>query len=72
MDKTIDQQIADALELLPVEGEVDFDAYKAQLYAQNPDNGKVVFTHMIKNKLFSRRLEVNAPDVLVYVSRKAV
>jgi len=69
---TMQEQIDEALELLPVEGEVDFEAYKAQLYAANPDNGKAVFTHIIKAKLFNRRLEVNAPDYNVWLSRKAV
>lgn len=71
MPDSIDKQIEDALNLLPVEGEIEFDAYKAALYAENPDGGKAVFTAILKAKSANRRLDMSSGSPVVYLSRKA-
>lgn len=71
MPKTIDQQMKEALDLLPVEGEVEFDTYKAQLYAANPDGGKEAFTNLLKNHALNRRVDFSTRPVTVYLARKA-
>lgn len=65
-----DSQVQAALELLPASGEVEFDAYKAQLYAANPENGKAVLTHIVAKRLTDRRTDMQSRPVKVYVSRK--
>lgn len=64
------EQDTQALELLPVEGEVEFDAYKDQLYAANPDNGKIVFGRLLKQNAMKKRLDTSTRPVTVYLSRK--
>jgi hypothetical protein len=72
MPLTIEQQEAQALDILPVVGEVEFNTYKEQLYAVNPDGGKTVFTRLLKAKEFARRLDMSNPSSpVVYLSRKA-
>jgi len=72
MPASIDDQIEQALSLLPATGEVEFDQYKANLYAQNPDGGKAVFTAILKAKMLGRRLDMSTGQPIVYLSRKAV
>lgn len=66
-----DAQIQAAMDLLPETGEVEFDAYKAQLYAQNTDRGKEVFTQLLKAKLVTQRLQFVDGKPTVFLSRKA-
>ena len=72
--KSFNEQLKDAIELLPPGGkQVVFDDYKAQLYAANPDGGKAVFTHMIKNDLLGKELVRDASgNIALVVSRLAV
>lgn len=65
--------IEDALALLPPAGqEVEFDAYKAQLYTANPDNAKDAFTQMLKRELVNKRLVTKDDGKhVVMLSRKA-
>lgn len=71
--KTLQQSIDGALELLPPVGQVvEFDTFKGQLYATDPDGGKDAFTHIIKNNLVKRDLVRNAEGAMVVqLSRKA-
>jgi len=53
----LDTMAKEALDLLPPNGsKVEFNAYKAQLYAANESNGKDVFTHLLKKELIGREL----------------
>lgn len=70
MAASLDEQISVALALLPVEGEVEFDAYKAQLQTANPDNAKAVFTKILIAKMANRRLQIVDGQPTVYLSRK--
>lgn len=55
--KTLQEQIDAAVELLPPVGEsIEFNAFKAKLYAANPDGGKDAFTYMIKNGLVKTKV----------------
>jgi hypothetical protein len=56
---------------LPATGEIEFDQYKSNLYAQNPDGGKAVFTAILKAKMAGRRLDMSTGKPIVYLSRKA-
>jgi len=69
--KEVQAQIDEALELLPPTGEVEFEAYKAQLYTANPDGGKAVFTHLLLTGKLQKRLQVAGGAVTVFLSRKA-
>lgn len=65
------EQVNQALALLPSDGsEVEFDAYKAALYAANPDGGKVTFTRILTNKLVNRRLTLANGGYAVWLSKK--
>lgn len=68
---TFDDQVQDALALMPATGELEADAYKALLYTANPDGGKAVLTKILTNKLVNRRLEIKDGAAKVYLSRKA-
>jgi hypothetical protein len=71
MPESIDVQIDQALSLLPATGEIEFDQYKANLYAQNPDGGKAVFTAIIKGKMANRRLDMSTGKPVVFLARKS-
>jgi hypothetical protein len=61
---TLDDAVQAALDLLPPAGtEVEFDAYKAQLYAVNPDNGRDAFAHILKRDLVNKQLVTTSPGV---------
>jgi hypothetical protein len=64
--------VSDAIDLLPPAGQkVEFNAYKAQLYAANPNNGRDVFAHMIKRELVNKELGNNDENgIVVLLSRK--
>ena len=62
--------LAQALALLPASGEVEFDAYKAQLFTAMPDNAKDVFTYALKNDLLNKRVEISNHVAKVYLSKK--
>jgi len=62
--------VSDALTLLPAEGEVEFNDYKAQLYVEYPEQGRDAFQHMLKKDMFKKRLDTSARPVKVYLSRK--
>jgi hypothetical protein len=50
--QTLQESIDAAVELLPPAGQsIEFDEFKAQLYAANPDGGRDAFAYMLKNKL---------------------
>lgn len=72
MAVTTQGNIEDALDLLPPAGqEVEFNAYKAQLYAANPDTGKDAFTQILKRELVNKRLVTTEPGKhVVMLSRK--
>ena len=63
-----------ALDMLPAVGsEVEFDAYKAQLQAADPNNWRETFEFILKNNLVKKsvtRPPVGNP-VQVMLSRKA-
>jgi len=65
--------IAEALALLPPVGQsVEFEAYKAKLYAANPEKGRDVFAHLIKKDLLDKKLSRDAAQkIIVLLSRKA-
>lgn len=68
------QDLVDAaVELLPPAGqEVEFDAYKAKLYAAYPDGGRDAFAHMIKKGVIAKKLMSGADGKpVVMLSRKA-
>ena len=71
--QTLDQIVAAGVELLPPVGqEVEFDTYKAQLYAAYPDGGRDAFAHMIKRDVIKKMLGRNAEGKpVVMLSRKA-
>lgn len=62
--------VADALELLPVEGEIEFEAYKANLYAEYPEAGRDAFQHILKKDMVGKRLDTSTRPVTVYLRRK--
>jgi len=68
----MEKLVSDALELLPKSGEVEFNAYKAQIQTAMPDKAKDVFTYILKNGLIGKVAKYN-PDgkISVYLSRKA-
>lgn len=69
----MDELVVQALELLPPAGQtMEFDAYKAKLYAAIPDNGRDVFAHMIKRDLVGKKLSRKSDgSVAILLSRKA-
>jgi len=71
--KTLDQMVDDAVALLPPTGQtIEFDAYKATLYAANPNNGRDLFSHMIRQNVISKKLSKNSSgQMVVLLSRKA-
>jgi hypothetical protein len=58
--------------LLPETGEIEFDAYKALLQAQNPDGAKEVFSVILKKQMVQRRLISRPLPAKVMLSRKVV
>ena len=71
---SFNEQLKQAVDLLPpVEKPILFNDYKAQLYDVNPDGGKAVFTHMIKNDLLRKYLDRDTNgNVILVVSKLAV
>jgi hypothetical protein len=71
---SFNDQLKQAVELLPsADKPMIFDDYKAQLYSVNPDGGKAVFTHMIKNDLLRKELARDSSgNVILVVSKLAV
>jgi len=68
----MDEMVGKAIELLPKSGTVEFNAYKAQLYAALPDNGRDVLAHMIKRGMIENQLgRDSSGKVVVLLSRKA-
>jgi len=60
--KSLDEQVAEAVELLPPVGEaIEFNEFKAKLYAVNPDGGKDAFTFMLKNGMVKSKVK-RQPD----------
>jgi hypothetical protein len=70
--KTLDDSVKAAVDLLPAVGtEMEFDAYKAKLYAADPDNGRDAFAHMIKKEIVNKKLSRDASGkIVVMLSRK--
>jgi len=63
--------LAQAIELLPKTGEVQFDAYKASLNTAMPDKSKDVFTYLLKHNMLNKRVVVGEDHkVNVFLSRK--
>lgn len=73
MASSMESMTSSAVELLPKVGEwVEFDAYKANLYSANPEKGRDVFAHMIKNDLVLKKLDTNTNgQVVVFLARKS-
>lgn len=71
MAETLQVQVDTALEMLPAEGEVNFEDFKASLYNQNPENGKAVLQWMMSRKLTKRRVQVVNGVPTVYLARIA-
>lgn len=69
----LDDLVQAAVELLPPVGtNVEFNAYKAQLYAAYPDGGRDAFAHMIKKNVVDTKMSRDAAGKLVVMlSRKA-
>ncbi len=70
---TFDSMTKSAVDMLPKAGEwVEFDKYKADLYGANPEKGRDVFAHIIKNDLVVKKLDTNTNGkVVVFLSRKS-
>jgi len=62
--------VVDALTLLPIEGEIEFNAYKAQLYVEYPEQGRDAFQHLLKKNMVKSRLDTSTRPVTVYLSRR--
>jgi hypothetical protein len=73
MASSMETMTDSAVDLLPKVGEwVEFDKYKESLYNANPQKGRDVFAHMIKNDLVLKKLDTNANgQVVVFLSRKS-
>lgn len=71
--KTLQESIDAAVNLLPPLGqEVEFNAYKAKLYAADPNNGRDAFAHMIKKEVIAKKLGSNEQGKpVVMLSRKS-
>ena len=55
--KSLQEQIDEAVAMLPPKGErVEFDTFKANLYAANPDGGRDAFAYMLKRGLVKTRV----------------
>jgi len=69
----MDELVVQAIALLPAVGQsVEFEAYKANLYAAIPDNGRDVFAHLIKKDLVGKKLSRDKDgNIVVMLSRKA-
>jgi hypothetical protein len=66
----MDELVSQAIELLPVTGTVEFNAYKATLYEALPDYGRDVFASMIKRGLVKKELGRDSSGaVVVLLSR---
>lgn len=61
------------IDLLPPAGQkIEFDAFKAKLYAAYPDGGRDAFARMIKAELINKELDKDKDGKMVLlVSRKA-
>jgi len=73
MAMSLEQLVSYAIDLLPSTGTIEFNAYKAKLYAAQPDGGRDAFAHMIRANLINKSLERDAggkPKVML--SRKVV
>lgn len=70
---SLDDVVKAGIELLPKAGEkIEFDAYKARLYAAYPEAGRDAFARMIKAELINKELSQDKDGKLVLlVSRKA-
>lgn len=70
---TLQDAVDVALELLPPVGQkIEFDEFKAKLYADQPDNGRDAFARIIKQDLAVKELSRNADGkIIVLLSRKA-
>lgn len=69
----ITQSMLDAaIEILPSTGEIDFEEYKETLYAAYPEDGKEIFTSLLKSRAFKKRLELNVAQgvKVVWLSRR--
>lgn len=67
----MNDMVQSAIDLLPASGEwVEFDDYKADLYAANVTKGQDVFAHLIKRDLILKKLDTNTEGrVVVMLSR---
>lgn len=70
---SLEDVVKAGIELLPPVGQkVEFDEYKAKLYAAYPDGGKDAFARMIKAELVNKELSADANGkMVVLLSRKA-
>jgi len=69
----LDDLVKYAIDLLPPTGQIEFNAYKAKLYAAQPDNGQEAFRRMLTADLVNKSLEQDAAGKpVVMLSRKAV
>lgn len=68
---SFNEQVKQAIDLLPsADKPMLFNDYKAKLYSVNPDGGKAVFTHMIKNDLLRKSLDRDTSgNVVLNVSK---
>jgi len=68
------EQLQEALDLLPSYDKPEsFDDFKARLYAKNPNGGRDVFAHMIKNDMLRKELvRDSAQNVQLVVSKLEV
>jgi len=73
MAQSMETMTDSAVELLPKAGEwMEFDKFKSTLYSANPEKGRDVFAHIIKNDIVLKKLDTNADgQVVVFLSRKA-
>jgi hypothetical protein len=71
--KNMDEVVKSAVALLPPVGQdIEFDEFKAKLYAAEPNNGRDAFALMLKNDLVNKTLKtVGDHQHRVMLSRKS-
>jgi len=73
MAVSLDDLVKRAIELLPATGAIEFNAYKAKLYAAHPEGGQDAFRRMLTADLVNKSLEQDATGKpVVMLSKKAV
>ena len=65
------QELQDmAVALLPTTGGMEFEAYKAKVYAELPDNGRDILSHLLRNGVVGKRVAVVDHKAVVTIFKK--